>query len=333
MKKKVFTLAIVVTILTTPIVSLTACDPVNDNGGIRDARDLYAMSAVSSISYLSENSVTRAATVGMRASGVTLAAPRKLTADEASQLARPTHIDEQDVEGIQNCLTAFDSILTGGGIDQTVKDNVSEDPLFSDYQFAMTISFPANDALSYTLYFNETGNYTETEVDDGEEEREETTTFAGVVAVENELFVVEGEREVEIEGKETETSIEFRTYKNVGTESVQADRSNYVVVSQSVERDEIEYEYTFYKNGKKVQEIELEYEEDRRGAEVSFQIKDMATGVKNETEYEMRKGDTDGSFVVKLEKNGKRDTVTVTQLSPTSYQFRYSNGFEETVNV
>ncbi len=321
MKKNVKINVLATAILVSSIAVFTACDAAKSEtgtaNGVMSARDVYAMSAVSGVSYLSEGKTSSARRASQRRYA-------------AAATARPESVTDSDVSGIESCIATFDSILLGGGINQTVKENTSADTRFSEYALEMNISMPIGSGAfeGYTMYFNELEKRTETEVDDGEEEIEERTTFEGVIVYGEELFVVRGVKEVETEGRETETSLEFRTYKNVGADVVQADESNFVVVSQSFENDEVEYEYAFYENGRKVQEIELEYEEDGRGVELSFQIKDIVSGKVQETEYELRKKD-DG-FAVTFEKKGKEDRITVTKVEE-GYKFTYSNGFEEIV--
>ncbi len=305
-------------ILTAATGILVACNSSGDKTGAAKARDVYAMSAVSSVAYLTADSTATGA---------------KAMAEKAT--ARPDAIAQDDLTGIQNCLDMFDDIIAGGGIDQTIKDNSSTDPLFAEYKFEMTISIPGEkaDLSTYTMFFNEIESRTESEIDDdGEDEIEVSTTFEGVLLFGEEIFVVKGSKEVETEGNETETEIEFITYKNVG-EGVQADLRNYVLVSQSFEMGEVEYEYVFVKDGKKVQDIELEYEENRRGVEVSFEIKDLSSGQKRETSFKVKKGNASENFIVEFEKNNVKGKITVTKLADGSYKFIYSNGFEEIVGA
>ncbi len=332
MKKKMITLLTATTMLVSSVVSLASCKDDDQKGGgsAQNAREIYAMSAVSSVSYLMNNESGTQATGA--ADGAMMIAPLT-AASGASGTVRPSGIVDNDVAGIQSCLAMFDNMITDGGVDQTVTENTSEDPRFSAYPLEMKIGLHDvnGNTQSYSMYFREINSETEKEIDDGVEEIEVSTTFEGVIVYGNELFVVEGEREVETEGNETETSMEFATYKNVGSEEVVADRNNYVLIEQSFENTEVEYEYTFYKNGAKVQEMEIEYEQERNGREVSFEWTDVSTGVKNETEYTVKAGATDGTFVVELEKNNAKDNITVTKLAEGGYEFVYSNGYSEVV--
>ncbi len=326
MKKKLLITSLLATTLAIPtIMGLTACDGCKEKNG-SSARDAYAMFAVSSISYLAEDGGNARA---MRFDDeVVLAAP---TSQEPAT-ARPEELADSDIVGMKNCLSMFDGMIAGGGFEQTIKDNSSQDPLVSGYPLEMTISLHngLGEAEEYKMYFREVNTQTEKEIDE-EKEVEVSTTFEGVVVYGGEYFVVEGEREVETEGNETETEIEFITYKNVGTDEIEADRNNYVVVEQSFENTEVEYEYTLYENGRKVQELEIEYEEEKNGTEVSFAWKDLTTGVKNETEYTVRKGTKNGAFVITYEKNGAKSTIDVEVDENGSYTFVYGNGYQEVV--
>ncbi len=306
------------TILVSSIVGFAACESPSASGNVMATKDVYAMSAVSSIAYLSADVDTGAARVAAR--------QMRAVASDTVASARPSNVADSDVEGIQNCIGMFDEFLVGGGFSQTVTENTSQDPLLANYAYVMNIRLQGAEA--YNLYFNELESRTETEVDEGEEEVEITTTFEGVVVYGEETFIVRGVSEVEKEGRETETSLEFYTYKNVGVDSLVADTQNFVKVEQSFEEGEVEYEYTFYENGSRVRSFELEYEQSRRGVEISLEIKSAA----GSTEYEIFKGNEGEAFFVEFEKNGKEDRITVNKLAEGGYKFTYSNGFEEVFN-
>ncbi len=285
----------------------------NGNGaaGALKSRDMYAMSAVSSIEYLTQEG----------ASGAKLANKGVLLGSQ-SATARPDTVKDADVEGIENCISMFDGMLSGGGFDQSVK--VNGDLEYAQYAYKMTISLHdgVGAAGAYVMYFNETGTKTDVEIDDGVEEIEESTQFDGIVLYVGQTFTVSGVKEVEKEGNEVETEIEFTTRSA-------ANPSNFVVVSQSFENDEVEYEYEFFRNGVKQTEMEIEYEQTRKGAKVEFELEDRANGTR--TAYEVRKGGGDMTFVVEFIKNGKRDRITVTENANGTFTFVYSNGFSETL--
>lgn len=82
-------------------------------------------------------------------------------------------------------------------------------------------------------------------------------------------FDVTGKKEIETEGNEKETSIEFTTKSK-------ANPLNYVKIKQSVEVEngaqEVEYEYEIYENGEKVREFKLEIEDENGKTEVTFKM-------------------------------------------------------------
>ncbi len=313
MKRTILSIALIGALSLTSAIGLSACKTPDGEGDVK-SKDVYAMSVVSSISYLSSDTQSSLMNSGYGENGNLL-----FTAD----VTRPTNIVDEDISGIKNCLATFDNIIAGGGIEQSIRTNTSTDPMFSGYTYEMTINLHDNvgNATPYTMYYNETSTNTETEIDDGIEETEVSTIFNGLVKFGEEFYVIAGEKEVETEGNETEYSIEFKTYKN---------ENDFVIVSQSFENDEIEYEYEFYRNGRKVHEIELEYEEERNGVEVTFEIKDLTTGARRETEYTVRKGTGEETFLVIVTKNGTNDNITVKKQG-SGYQFVYSNGFSEVI--
>lgn len=317
MKKKIIGLIVAVAMLIPCAFSLSACSCKDGKLSIR-SKDVYALSTLSSISYLSDGTNAQAFNLLNTTSG---------------ELNKPTMISDDDVNGIKSCLSLFDNIISFGGVDQSVKENTSQDTALSGYSYEMTISTPtlSNMNLSCKLYYNELYKETTREVDGLEEEIEESTTFEGLIVYGNERFVAKGVKEFEKEGKEEEMSIEYKTYKVLDNTTLQIDNNNFVVTEFSAEADEVEYEYTFYENGRKVQDIELEYEEERGKAEVEFQIKDLTSGAPNETKYKIYAGNTKDTFIAKVTKNKKSTKINVTKQTDGTYKFVYENGFEEII--
>ena len=107
-----------------------------------DAKDVYAMSAFSSVSYLQGKLNT--------ASSNLLNAPLLANSD-----SRPTSIADEDIAGVKNCLLMFEQILQNG-IEQTTHKNTETSPELSAYNFTMEISLPSQSGTaSYLLYYNE----------------------------------------------------------------------------------------------------------------------------------------------------------------------------------
>lgn len=292
--KKILTTALVCASLIPATLSLTGCQSKGDLN--INAKNVYAMCAASSVEYLKNLS----------------GAGQSMTV--ASSATRPTMVEDSDVESITNSLAMFDNIIAEG-LSQTTNKNTSEDPTLIGYTFVMDISF---ENTTYKMYYNEINTKTSEEVDDEGVELETSSTIQGVMVVDGVTYTVSGEREFETEGDESESSIEFITY---------LDSNNYVVYEQSVENDEIEYEYSIYVDGQKIQETELEIEKERSGYTIDFQSTTYR-GTTNTTEYEIKEG-TDG-LVINLRKNKSKETIIATKTAD-GYNFTYSNGFVEEI--
>lgn len=218
----------------------------------------------------------------------------------------------------------FDDILAGGGISQNVAENTDKDGEFKDYPFVMTVTV-GNTGITAKMYYKEVNTVTETEIDDGEEETEVSTTLSGVMVFGDQKFDVTGKKEIETEGNEKETSIEFTTYSNTNS-------LNYVKIKQSVEVEngaqEVEYEYEIYENGEKVREFKLEVEDENGKTEVSFKME--IENVPEETEYKIIKGDVAGKFKIKYEKGKEKGFITVESVEG-GYKLTYNNGYSEVI--
>ena len=222
MKKKIISIVCALALIGTMTAALTACDVKGGGGNAAkvkvNANDVYALSALTGAEYLAQTE-----------SGAT----------GAAETTRPGVITDADVSGIKDCLNMFDDILAGGGISQNVAENTDKDGEFKDYPFVMTVTV-GNTGITAKMYYKEVNTVTETEIDDGEEETEVSTTLSGVMVFGDQKFDVTGKKEIETEGNEKETSIEFTTKSK-------ANPLNYVKIKQSVEVEngaqEVEYEY------------------------------------------------------------------------------------------
>lgn len=287
--------------------ALTACDVKGGGGNAAkvkvNANDVYALSALTGAEYLAQTE-----------SGAT----------GAAETTRPGVITDADVSGIKDCLNMFDDILAGGGISQNVAENTDKDGEFKDYPFVMTVTV-GNTGITAKMYYKEVNTVTETEIDDGEEETEVSTTLSGVMVFDDKEFEVSGKKEIETEGNEKETSIEFTTKSK-------ANPLNYVKIKQSVEVEngaqEVEYEYEIYENGEKAREFKLEIEDENGKTEVTFKME--IENAPEETEYKIIKGDVDGKFKIKYEKGKEKGFITVEAVEG-GYKLTYNNGYSEVI--
>lgn len=307
MKKKIISIVCALALIGTMTAALTACDVKGGGGNAAkvkvNANDVYALSALTGAEYLDQTE-----------SGAT----------GAAETTRPGVITDADVSGIKDCLNMFDDIISGGGITQTVEKNEDVEGLYKDYPFVMTVTV-GNTGITAKMYYKEVNTVTETEIDDGEEETEVSTTLSGVMVFDDKEFEVSGKKEIETEGNEKETSIEFTTKSK-------ANPLNYVKIKQSVEVEngaqEVEYEYEIYENGEKVREFKLEIEDENGKTEVSFKME--IENVPEETEYKIIKGDVDGKFKIKYEKGKEKGFITVESVEG-GYKLTYNNGYSEVI--
>lgn len=306
MKKKIISIVCALALIGTMTAALTACDVKGGGNAAKvkvNANDVYALSALTGAEYLDQTE-----------SGAT----------GAAETTRPGVITDADVSGIKDCLNMFDDIISGGGITQTVEKNEDVEGLYKDYPFVMTVTV-GNTGITAKMYYKEVNTVTETEIDDGEEETEVSTTLSGVMVFDDKEFEVSGKKEIETEGNEKETSIEFTTKSK-------ANPLNYVKIKQSVEVEngaqEVEYEYEIYENGEKAREFKLEVEDENGKTEVSFKME--IENVPEETEYKIIKGDVDGKFKIKYEKGKEKGFITVEAVEG-GYKLTYNNGYSEVI--
>ncbi len=307
MKKKIISIVCALALIGTMTAALTACDVKGGGGNAAkvkvNANDVYALSALTGAEYLDQTE-----------SGAT----------GAAETTRPGVITDADVSGIKDCLNMFDDVISGGGITQTVEKNEDVEGLYKDYPFVMTVTV-GNTGITAKMYYKEVNTVTETEIDDGVEETEVSTTLSGVMVFDGKEFEVSGKKEIETEGDEKETSIEFTTKSK-------ANPLNYVKIKQSVEVEngaqEVEYEYEIYENGEKAREFKLEIEDENGKTEVSFKME--IENAPEETEYKIIKGDVDGKFKIKYEKGKEKGFITVEAVEG-GYKLTYNNGYSEVI--
>ena len=307
MKKKIISIVCALALIGTMMAALTACDVKGGGGNAAkvkvNANDVYALSALTGAEYLDQTE-----------SGAT----------GAAETTRPGVITDADVSGIKDCLNMFDDVISGGGITQTVEKNEDVEGLYKDYPFVMTVTV-GNTGITAKMYYKEVNTVTETEIDDGVEETEVSTTLSGVMVFDGKEFEVSGKKEIETEGDEKETSIEFTTKSK-------ANPLNYVKIKQSVEVEngaqEVEYEYEIYENGEKAREFKLEIEDENGKTEVSFKME--IENAPEETEYKIIKGDVDGKFKIKYEKGKEKGFITVEAVEG-GYKLTYNNGYSEVI--
>lgn len=309
MKKKVLIVMILSLLLVACLAAFVACDGSDTTKTARpDATQVYSISAVSSVMYLSAE---HAGYEGGIAS-----------------TSRPEGVTETTVTDVKTYLLMFEDMLTGGApkITQTAVDPTI-DTEYADYATKLTITVGGE---TYAMYYTEHAkNDADKEVDDDDEIE---TTLNGVIVYGTEKYTVSGEKEIDPQDSETEIVFTTKSIDNP---------TDYIIVEQEIERNEISYEYTIVENGREVSSKEIEYGTDRNGRfKVEFEIE--VNGVEKEVEVTAI---DDNSFRVEYEQDGMQDLeMTVTKvaeeigeggivISQAGFTFTYKNGYSEFVAI
>lgn len=305
MNKKFLTL-IVSGVMCVPMAfGIAGCNKKDKNINII-AKDVYALSAVSGATYLKEMENSTSLT-------------SKITAT-----TRPAHFSDADANNLKNSIQMFNQILLDDTLTQQTTLTPETDPYFGTYNFVMNISVPnTNGGVDeFKMYYNETETKTNKEIEDASLEVEVSTKLEGIMVVSGDVFDVYGEREFETEGNESESSIEFTTKSKTNP-------NNFIKISQEVENNEVEFEYEIYKGGIKVSESEFEIEQEKNHTVVELEFKNSN---QNKATYKLIKGNNSNEFNVTYKNGATTDTLKIVMLE-NAFEFTYSNGFTEIINI
>lgn len=305
MNKKFLTL-IVSGVMCVPMAfGIAGCNKKDKNINIV-AKDVYALSAVSGATYLKEMENSTSLT-------------SKITAT-----TRPAHFSDADANNLKNSIQMFNQILLDDTLTQQTTLTPETDPYFGTYNFVMNISVPnTNGGVDeFKMYYNETETKTNKEIEDASLEVEVSTKLEGIMVVGSDVFDVYGEREFETEGNESESSIEFTTKSKTNP-------NNFIKISQEVENNEVEFEYEIYKGGIKVSESEFEIEQEKNHTVVELEFKNSN---QNKATYKLIKGNNSNEFNVTYKNGATTDTLKIVMLE-NAFEFTYSNGFTEIINI
>lgn len=131
----------------------------------------------------------------------------------------------------------------------------------------------------------------------GHDEEEIKYDIKALAIIDGVEYQVRGSKEVEIDDFEEEIEVEF---------TVKLDENNYVKIEQETENDEVEYQYTIYKNGKKFSSLSFEKEEENGATHIK--ISTTENGYKEIYKFIKGKDLT----TIKYEGNGYSYTLFVT---------------------
>ena len=233
---------------------------------------------------------------------------------DTTKTARPDATQVYSISAVSSVMY----MLTGGApkITQTAVDPTI-DTEYADYATKLTITVGGE---TYAMYYTEHAKNDADKVVDDDDEIE--TTLNGVIVYGTEKYTVSGEKEIDSQDSEIEIVFTTKSIDNP---------TDYIIVEQEIERNEISYEYTIIENGREVSKKEVEYETDRNGRfKVEFEIE--VNGVEKEVEVTAI---DDNSFRVEYEQDGMQDLeMTVTKDSTgAGFMFSYKNGYTEFVAI
>ncbi len=310
-KKKFTTLFLSIVLGAFAMVGLTACGDKNgESQGY--AQDFYAMSAISSFNFLQKNVNSQTT---------------------ANSQALTTRIQTEDAQNISEYMGMFQDMLASDTSNYYTNEEVAADDVYANtYNFKMSLSVPSlnGEQQDFVMYYNELYTDVEQEYDDDEVgfdeiELEINTTLSGIIVYDNAVYKVEGEREYEQEGNETEISIEFKAYLN---------DMDYILVEHEMEDKEVEYQYTIFQNGQE-SVTEVEFENERNSKKLELEFENNSASGESEVKYEITQSSADENvFNVRVKNSvndvetGERFTITVTS---EGYIFNYSDGSSETI--
>lgn len=154
-----------------------------------------------------------------------------------------------------------DSFLNGSGYSVEVRDSDR-----AEYDEMMKISYSGlNGSTKYEMHYNKMLIPDFDDDDRWEEEEEEEYAIEGVLVVDGMEYLVQGVREIERERNEYESETQFRVTLEDG-------RSVWVEQSESSEKDEHEFEYSYLirENGRVVERSSFSFEEEKGETELEM---------------------------------------------------------------
>lgn len=233
----------------------------------------------------------------------------------SSSKSHNSAVSEQTKDTIKEYVQMFEGLLQNG-INPVEGVPTETDGEFSTYAKKLEISAGGH---TYTMYYNEVLEGTETEIDDEKIETETKSFLYGRVVTnlnnEQVVYNVVGTREIESEKKKdvVETENEMKLLFTSDTLDVSSTGSfedinldtieNYVLIEQETETDEIEFEYTT-KTGSHMKQVEIELENDKGTVKLEVEIKE--NNIK--TKYEIVKVSAN-KYSIKVKENKKYKTV------------------------
>ncbi len=294
MKKKFLLIGLCLTMAMSMLLAACGSPHKGKTNALSSPNDVYGMGAVSSVRLLGSSISVGAvktfsavsATAQTRASGVLLTSS---VGDNSKQ-----EVKEQ-TERFNEYFKALDSFLSEEIVSTTTESNTDNNYV---YDTKMTINGKDfnGKTVTYTMYYTETLEKTESA--DEDEETEKEYRLVGVMVIDGVDYYLEGERSEETEKDETETELKIRAYAD------KTDKTSYIQMEQEYSAEdgetETEYVYSIFSNGELLEQTAVEFETENKDSKV-------------ETEYELefRSGTSKGKYIVEREVKDDRTSIKV----------------------
>ena len=268
------------------------------------------------------------ATAGMVISGLSGGEASGVMAKASKELGSEV-TDEETIATLNEYMALVEGLISEGDFEVTTVEN--DNPDYAQYELKMTVKYYGLDGekLEYQTYYNQTHRGTHTEVDDDDFDEQEVTDYyeiEGVMIVDGAEYPAEGMFVSETEGKETENTHKLKV-------TIDETAGNYLMVEQEseAEHDEngVEYTYTLYNGGKRVESTSFEYESERNETEIELTVKNYADRTEKKFEFEREQEHGKEVIKIKTEENSKEREYIVrveTDENGNSQYVYYSDG-------
>ncbi len=303
-KKKLLIGTVCATVALSSAMAFSACG--KPDAALSSANDVYGLGAVSTVRLLGNAMPAKA-----------LASFTALSAEDEVK---------SQAEKFNEYFTALDSFLGEDVVSTSTQKNT--DTAYP-FDFKMTINGKDfdGDTVTYTMYYTETLYKSETDEDEIENEYK----LVGVMVIDGEDYVLEGERSEESEKDETETELKIRAYADVN------DRSSYVEMEQEYSEEEgekeTEYVYSVYSGGRLVEQtaVEFETETKKNKTQTEYELEFVSGSGKGKYEIEREVKDGVTKMKVKYNIDGKTGVFHIREITDANgekhYEYSYSDGF------
>ena len=301
MKKKNIVLAVILTLCLALSSLLVACGLDNtsnkNNSGIdfSSNAELVAMSATSSALILDEMQTNTALAAALGRDNVL----------EGQQLT------EEEIEEVKAQLAVLENYMGDNAISIEQSAPAEDDEYYGVYEIKMTVSTKNLEGAtqSYTMYFNqlETGNHESVDKDGHKDESkweyetEQSFAIEGIVISGENVYEMNGRKEVETETEDGVTESET-SYKM----TVRGNNGEYIIFEQSNEEEEDK----IYNDNQLVKRFELEFENE--GNKQEIEMKSYENGQVFQCKYEKKVRNGKEYIEAEVMKDGRMIEVFIT---------------------